>query len=300
MQDLTKAKRYDALAQSLMGKQYGHGAYDGLNALLSAFAGAKARKTADETWAEAYKAKFAHDNAETEKQFQRQMDIFKQQLEHQNRANRELYDYKSNKETDQARTDANNKDTRELAHRIDEREYQEKQAELAHKRKLEIIQAGKADKQSPAEVKKSPVEQKELAKAKERAFAAQQTLDKLTEGEKLLAENTSFLGGTGRIDGIVQTIFNPSFSNDLDALVEDLATSELKARFGGNPTEGERASIKDTYFSKYNTEEANQAIINRKRKELQRIIDNYKQLLDQGNAGLSDNAMKWLQVANGQ
>lgn len=70
MQDLTQARRWDALAQSMMNQQHGSGAYDGLNALLSAFIGAKAMKKSDQSWAEAYKAKFAQDNQKAEKKRQ--------------------------------------------------------------------------------------------------------------------------------------------------------------------------------------------------------------------------------------
>lgn len=301
MQDFTKAKQYDALAQSMMNKQYGTSSYDGLNALLSAFVGAQAMKKSDQTWKQAYENKFAYDNQQTELKNQRELERMQNVFDMQNaqsekrfkaeqQAKRDKFDYEHSKNLELANINNENLVTRQQA----KWERDDQQSEVEHNRKIEIIKQQQANK-------KSPIQQKELAEAKQKAIAAQQTLSKLTEGEKLLADNSSLLGGTGRIDGLIQTAINASFTNNLDALVEDLASSELKARYGGNPTDGERQSLKDTYFNKYNTEEANQNIINRKKRELQEIIDSYQKLSGQPlSNGLSDRAQKWVKKANEQ
>ena len=132
------------------------------------------------------------------------------------------------------------------------------------------------DKKTAAGVKLSPTEQKELFEADDTVQSGVGAISSLKKALEL--NNKAYSGvGAGTRATIMSNLPGQSEAADatiaLDNIIMDQALSQMKAIFGGNPTEGERAILLDLQASASKTPTQRKAILDRAIASTQRRVE---------------------------
>lgn len=276
--DIQKAKRMQALADSLSNQQYGTTTADAIAALVNGYARVKSSKQADETWSDAYKRASQYEQAEKEQQ--RAMEEAKRAKEMQESEN----SWRKRQEFLAAQDAERTKGDREYQGQVtnEQRGYNEKLDGIQHQRALEIAAA----KKSAAAGQQLSDYDKEQLKSDlkirnslaEKALAAEKALPLIqTLRSQLESGNVDSGPIESRINPLNWGVFNSDQERfDIDA--RNLAEMGIKAKFGANVTDSEREAAYRNSVSTTNDEKTNLELLKRYEQELMDTINQFQSI----------------------